>query len=279
MTCENDFSTVQPVEPDRLEAVLTYFNNIAELTSSYTGKVIPKSLQLSIIALSGPETGYRWNEYRENAVIFANSDGMPECNECCTPVGIEWDFSQSPNRYRDTIKNGSALATQLVNKGYATVQGDGRLQRTDKSNQPYATRWAFEQCIYQRDKKALNNFSVGPTQMWFGDGQGKIHIAGQGPEPDWDRIWAFYTGTIINSMSAAALYLDSPPYPADDRFVNNVVRWLKLQTGGGGDWAEQYYSGKQNYKDYLDRTIAAAARIGWKAQSVQQYRPIRGERA
>lgn len=260
MDCENDFLAVTPVEPDRLRAVLEYFESLGPLTSTYNGKPISKGLLLSIIALSGPETGYRWNEFRRNAVIFANGDGQPDCAECCTPVGIEW----SGTTYRRSMKSTTPTGAAILSKGYAIEDG-GMLTRRGQANEPQATRFVFETCVQYRDEAVLDNFSVGPTQMWMGQGQGRIHILG-GAEVNWDRLWAYYTGTASNSASAAALYLDRKPYPFDQPSPDNVISWLRAQTGSTAGIAESYYSGNQNYKDYLSRVSSMARQYAyWNA--------------
>jgi len=256
---------------------------------------VSRAKAVSLVALSGREVDYIWWEQRDT--IATRKIGAPE-NEClCRQViGLERERTQVGYQL-STCTDAEAIAF-LQAQGMVQAGGPHGCKPAGKAAQPDGAADYFEWCMARKKGKLLDNFSVGPTQMYlrfffepaFHPGQ-VVHC---GMFQSFEDIWSFYTnpGPVPDEGPANLGDLSAPDQPAillehitylDPICLGpgiqypgaptgggkaNVVAWLTRHVGNATG-ADKYYEGAgigpgKAYKNMLFIANQAADAIGYQ---------------
>lgn len=254
---------------------------------------INREKALSLIALSGRESGYEWVCDR-GTIAGMKDDREVNCRGRAV-IGLEARGSVWPNSWQQ-----DAEALAFIRKiGIATNDYPAKVTGMGLKPNSNEIASAFEWAVARQRGALLDAFSEGATQ---------IHLAWADCCPSkknyplvcgrrqwWDDIWNFYCCYTAAEAMDMIHYLDPGyqdpyvsktgrtmgkcmstviQYPAANHSRNNVVSWLQWHVGSKSG-AEAYYDGKTQwpnsdtvnptyaYPNLLARVEKEAAAAGW----------------
>jgi len=205
----------------------------------------------SLITISMNETNTVWTvpRLRDDKQLW-----YPTPTACCRLV-IGWEFAGSrDNPGVRHLPASPADRDQLVKMGVIDAAGKPTTRlKTGADRLTLIAKW-FEFTIDRRDALSLQNFSMGPTQMFLFFAKVTGLNAGSPGFPDsFDDLWDYYTSMDCAAIASHIRYLEpsqtKTPWPAQnpgDRA--SILQWLIHQTGfatmpNGKHINENYFDG------------------------------------
>jgi len=266
MACETDYRAIPDAQ---------LFKRIDTALKELTQGGVSVHKAISVIAVSGNECGYIWNQTRAPTLWFENSP----CWQCRGCVGWEFGLARVGETQvrilHDANKEKEALA-YLQDNGLATMGTSGHLLATQKlstpANNDNIARW-FEWAVSNRRADLLPNWSVGPTQMYLYWSALTIGVApnrGKTVDPrwlnTWEQVFNYHMASSALARANAITYLD-PSYNGVDAWPSQrptdadlAIAWLTPRQVGNKAAATTYYNNL--FKQRLAETVGRAKALG-----------------
>lgn len=226
----------------------------------------------SIVAISVNESNVVWSVDRSQQVITHASgkrDVFPWRADKCRPRRQVIGFEHALCNGHPCFKPVSApVEAALIQRGYAFRGAGGHLYSTNDFG-PIGKAVFMELVMVYRDVKALHNISIGPTQMFLGQGPLQRGVEAEMPglagwPTSWNDLYNMYFTCDPVAYVKRFRYLQASWYPAQD--PNNraaCITWLTKQVGWPAGAALYYDGGSpqtgvtyQSYKSNLLRVIS-----------------------
>jgi hypothetical protein len=219
----------------------------------------------SLIPISMNESTTIWCLPRAAQGLWFPPQG---CGNCRQIIGWEYGIKKDANGNNHYVvrhlPTDPTFRSWLQAIGVINADGTPSAKMLNAGREPLAAAW-FERAFSMRDVQSLQNFSLGPTQMflyWSTLFQGKP--TGNGYPSTWEDLWSFYTLADAGEVANRLVYMDpghnpyAKEYPAQDP-TNEALgtAWLTNQVGNATG-ASAYWNGNgfRSYSKNLLHVIA-----------------------